>query len=242
MNCSKCKTPLTPSAKLCSACGHISGSLKSVHYSGANPWEGDENQQQQPLKTLLKSILGIMVKPKEFFSEIREKKNSGILQSIIFALFCTGIAISAELLWTIIISGETTGSISDRLTPSSLINSPIMLFVKLFFATIYIHSVAFVFRFRKKPLSSTFKIVAYSQAAFLFRLVPLAGNTIAIIAWIYLIVLGISIVHSTSRVKTGLALLLPAFILPVFLFIFLSLALVGGLLPELLYYNFYHIL
>ncbi len=221
MNCKKCGTPLPSASNSCSVCGCIS-------------LTGDYGtpQAQEPLKVIIENITAILISPKDFFMRIREQSKKSTSQALVFALFCAGIAISAELLWSYLIPTDHThlSPIAQQspLRWSNLIYSPLTLLFKLFFLALFVYGMAAVFRIKRGNFAQSLQLCAYCQVAFLFTLIPVAGEFVSTVLWVVLFVIGISTVYRISVGKTVLIIFSPVMVLLFIALILFSLTLFSG--------------
>jgi hypothetical protein len=233
--CSKCGLPVTsPSSGFCPICANpllLTGPGTHTDYSDQRiPWESVEilGIVQAVFRTLRETLFS----PSVFFNKITPAGNpSGafvyalVLDSLgsIFSFFWTYVffsLFSTSIPWLDEISDTTTASIAG------LIFLPLILTIKIFFATGYFHTLLKLTRTRKQNIKSTFVVICYAESAAIFNLIPFAGSLLSLIWSFVLLVIGFSRVHCMSARKASVIILLPLLILAII--VILAVALIIG--------------
>ena len=90
-----------------------------------------------------------------------------------------------------------------------LIISPILIAVALFIASGIFHLILMIFGWNKESFEATFRVVAYSEGAYFFEIIPFIGGLISLVWAMVLYTIGIKEVHKLSPGQAILVVLLP---------------------------------
>jgi hypothetical protein len=216
----------------CSLCGFfgIPGDFSAANATEIAPWE-TESADESPLRALAVTFRNSFYSSKRFFSKIA--CNPTLIPALIYGMVVGSIGTCATALWsgfpslsfsTLFSNSGIMGGFSDAVSPGNLIATPLILLAQLFFCTVYVHSMLFITKSRKKPFLFTFKTMCYAEGSMVFQLLPLIGPMVGIFAWIYLTVSGIRSVHGISGKRALLVLLLPALFLTI-----VAIAIIGAM-------------
>jgi hypothetical protein len=95
---------------------------------------------------------------------------------------------------------------------------PLALIVWVFVASAIIHLLLLVFGGARYSYEATFRVMAYVVGACaVIELIPFLGGIVQFILWPILLIVGLARMHETSPWRAALAVLLPGFILLLFL-------------------------
>jgi hypothetical protein len=93
----------------------------------------------------------------------------------------------------------------------SLILGPVFLVIFLFITTGILHLILLALGGAARGFEATLRVVAYSQAIAIFKIIPICGGPIAFVYMCVLCVIGFSEAHGISRGKAATAVLIPLF-------------------------------
>ena len=100
-----------------------------------------------------------------------------------------------------------------------MVGIPLAVVLKMFFYSGILHLMLLIVRGGKKGYKSTFRVVAYSQAALVWNIIPFMGSWIATVWKLVIQVIGLREIHHISYTKVIVAFLLPVFIIFVLIII-----------------------
>jgi hypothetical protein len=155
------------------------------------------------VQSLINTVRNVVTTPIGFFRGIIGHRD--LVNPLIFAIICYEIAaILGGLLALVGISGQRGFG--------SFIGSPIFAAIGLFIGAGILHLlVTLIVGSRNAGFAGTFRVSAYSSVTSLVSWIPVIG-WIASLYGIYLAVVGVREVHSTTTVKAALVVLIPALI------------------------------
>jgi len=165
---------------------HLRGPRRAHHgrvSQSASPQQGQLAQDPPPLQALR----DVALRPGAFFASL--PRTAGIARSAAFALAC--IAVSTLLAWAA--TGFSEALAEDLAIP--------FVFDLVFFAlyVLITHGlVALVLRGSSAGMSTTFRIVAFSQISQLVNWIPTVGLAIGLVYGSVLAVIGIQKLHDAS--------------------------------------------
>ncbi len=110
-----------------------------------------------------------------------------------------------------------------------LVGIPLAVVLNMIFYSGILHLMLLLVRGGKKGFQSTFRVVAYSQSALVWNIIPFMGSWIATLWKLVIQVIGLHEIHGI-----GYARVITAFLLPVFIFLALIMIAMGPLLMLLL--------
>jgi hypothetical protein len=192
--------------------GGTAGSGGSSGGAGGTPprasaARGGEFDYRDPVQSLINTVRNVVTTPIGFFRGIIGHRD--LVNPLIFAIICYEIAaILGGLLALVGISGQRGfGSFIG-----SLVFAPIFAAIGLFIGAGILHLlVTLIVGSRNAGFAGTFRVSAYSSVTSLVSWIPVIG-WIASLYGIYLAVVGVREVHSTTTVKAALVVLIPALI------------------------------
>jgi hypothetical protein len=91
----------------------------------------------------------------------------------------------------------------------ALIISPVLITVAFFIASGIFHLILLIFGWNKKDFEATFRVVAYSEGAYFFEIIPFIGGMVSIIWATVLYIIGLKEIHKLSVGQAILVVLLP---------------------------------
>lgn len=188
---------------------------------------GGEFDYRDPVQSFIRTVTSVVTRPAAFFSGIR--RQGDFINPLIFALICA--VISAVL--TGIISFFFTVAGGDQGVGSALasligtiIVTPILSAVGLFIGAGIFHLlVMLLVRPSNAGFEATFRVSAYASVTQLVAWIPVIGFIVSLYG-LYLGIVGIREVHSTTTGRAALVVLIPAAV--VLLFVLLVFAAVAA--------------
>jgi hypothetical protein len=182
---------------------------------------GAEFNLQDPVQSFINTVRNVVTQPVAFFRSIPRQGN--LLNPVVFALICYEVAaILGGLLSLVGVYGnEGFGSFLV-----SIILAPIFAAIGLFIGAGILHLlVMLIIGSGNSGFEATLRVSAYSAVTSLVSWIPIIG-WIASLYGIYLAIVGMREVHSTTTGKAALVVLIPAAI--VLLLVLVIIALVGA--------------
>jgi hypothetical protein len=185
--------------------------------TGYSPWE--DMATLGFFKAFFRTIKEVLFSPPQFFRAMPVDKNIhySLLYGIIMGFF---VALSG-LLWQFAFSGLTGGGkgmqgMEALFTPFFLIIYafflPFVIIFSLFMYTGMLHTMLILVGGNRRGLDATFRVVAYTQSAQIFTLIPILGVFIYLIYTPILLAIGFKESHQINTGKAVFAVLLPAII------------------------------
>ncbi len=205
--------------------GGTAGPGGSSQGSGGTPprasaASGGEFDYRDPVQSFINTVRNVVTAPVAFFRGIIG--HGDLVNPLIFAIVCYEIAaILGGLLALVGISGQQ----GFGAFLSSLIFAPIFAAIGLFIGAGILHLlVMLVIGSRNAGFAGTFRVSAYSSVTSLVSWIPVIG-WIASLYGIYLAIVGVREVHSTTTGKAAMVVLIPAVVV---LFLILVLVVLVG--------------
>ena len=182
---------------------------------------GDEFRYTDPIQTFISTVQRIVLQPVDFYRGIL--RQGDFVNPLIFAIICYEVS---AILGGII--GLAFGNRGFGGFIGSIILAPIFAAIGLFIGAGIIHLlVMLIIGSRNAGFEGTFRVSAYSSVTSLVSWIPFIG-WIASLYGIYLAIVGIREVHTTTTGKAALVVLIPAAV--VLLLVLMLVALVGAAL------------
>ncbi|MCX7895484.1 MAG: YIP1 family protein [Thermoanaerobaculum sp.] len=91
----------------------------------------------------------------------------------------------------------------------TVITAPVWILLGLALATLVVHFFLLLLGGAQKGLSTTFRTLAYTEATYLFQVLPLVGGVIAVLWWIPIAIVGLAEAHQTTTGRAAGAVLAP---------------------------------
>src|SRR3712207_2972787 len=174
---------------------------------------GGDYDLSDPISSFLDVVRRVATRPAEFFSSIPRRGN--FLAPLVFALICAEISAILggllRLVWRTRATGgvrfEGSYSFGEFLT--AVILTPIGAAIGLFILAGIAHLLVMLFvGSQNSGFESTFRVVTYVSVTNLVNWIPFIGGLLALYG-LYLAVLGIREMHSTTTGRAALVVLLP---------------------------------
>ncbi len=183
-----------------------------------SPWENRGNIGM--LKGIFTTFTQVLFSPTQFFKTLNPK--GGIGESLAFGLL---IGATGNMLGLFLPTVMMSGGISFMEQPLFgqltigfmflflMVLIPIGVIVAMFVYSAVLHLFLLMVRGGKNGFEATFRVIAYSQAAQGFSVVPVIGGWIAGI-WQFIVqVIGLREIHGASYLRVIMAFILPVLIL-----------------------------
>ena len=182
---------------------------------------GGEFNYQDPVQSFINTVRNVLTAPVGFFRGIR--RQGDLVNPLIFAIIC--YEVSAILGGLISLAG-LYGSDGFSSFLVSIILAPIFAAIGLFIGAGILHLlVMLIIGSGNAGFEATFRVSAYSSVTSLVSWIPVIG-WIASLYGIYLAIVGMREIHSTTTGKAALVVLIPAAI--VILLALIIITLVGA--------------
>jgi hypothetical protein len=179
---------------------------------------GAEFNYQDPVQSFISTVQRVVLQPADFYRGILRRGD--FLNPLIFAIICYEVSAILGGLIALAFGNRGFGGFIGN-----IILAPIGAAIGLFIgAGILYLLVMVIVGSRNSGYEATFRVAAYTSVVNLVSWIPLIG-WIASLYGIYLAIVGIREVHTTTTGKAALVVLIPVAVL---LFIFLVLAIVVG--------------
>jgi hypothetical protein len=208
---------------------YIEGRFKMGVRMGAGSSGGDYDLSN-PVGSFTDVVRRVVARPAEFFSGIPRRGN--YLAPLIFALICIEISTILGGLLRLAWLTETTGGVRFQGIAygfgdfiADVILTPIGAAIGLFIFAAIVHLLVMLFVGEgNSGYEATFRVVCYVSVTSLVNWIPLIGGLLALYG-LYLAVVGIREMHSTTTGRAALVVLLPV---GVILLVVLIIVLVAG--------------
>lgn len=87
--------------------------------------------------------------------------------------------------------------------------APVLLLIGAAIQFLVIHLMLLIIGGANRDLSATFRVVCYASTPQLLNIIPMCGGLVAFFWTIVLLVIGLSVIHTTTHAKALIAVLLP---------------------------------
>lgn len=172
---------------------------------GATASPGGEFDYRDPVQSFISTVRRVVLQPADFFGGIA--RQGDLINPLIFALVCYTIATILTGLLSLAGVGADQ-NFGGFLV--SIILAPIFAAIGLFIGAGILHLlVMLIVGSGNAGFQSTFRVSAYSAVTALVSWIPVIG-WIASLYGLYLAIVGVREVHSTTTGKAALVVLIPA--------------------------------
>ena len=179
---------------------------------------GGEFNYTDPVQSFISTVRRVVLQPVDFYRSILRRGD--FLNPLIFAIICYVVSAILGGLIALAFGNRGFGGFIGN-----IVFAPIGAAIGLFIGAGILHLLVMVIvGSRNSGYEATFRVAAYTSVVNLVSWIPLIG-WIASLYGIYLAIVGIREVHTTTTGKAALVVLIPVAVL---LFIFLVLAIVVG--------------
>src|SRR5918994_7328618 len=181
-----------------------------------------EFDYQDPIQSFIATVQAVVLRPVDFFRGIL--RQGDFINPLIFAIICYEVAAILGGLLRLVGIGATNQGFGGFIV--SIILAPIFAAIGLFIGAGILHLlVMLIVGSRNSGFEGTFRVSAYSSVTSLVSWIPVIGS-IASLYGIYLAIMGIREVHTTTTGKAAIVVLIPAVV--VFLLVLLIVAAIGA--------------
>ena len=183
---------------------------------------GGEFNYQDPVQSFISTVRNVVTAPAGFFRGIR--REGDFLNPILFAVICYEVAAILGGLLGLLGVGAGRGFGSFLV---SIILAPIGAVIGLFIGAGILHLlVMLIVGSRNSGFEGTLRVSAYSSVTSLVSWIPVIG-LIASLYGVYIAIMGIREVHSTTTGKAALVVLIPVVVIIILLVLILGAALLA---------------
>jgi len=169
---------------------------------------------------IYRTFKGVLFSPAAFFRRLTF--NGGLREPLAFGLLMGAVGNMFSLFWPVMMisgglfpfGGAVLGQLGAGLIFLILLVAvPIFVTLGMFIYSAILHLLLLVVRGGKNGFEATFRVVAYSQAAQMWELIPLIGSWIGGIWQLVIQVVGLHEIHGISYLRIIIAFLLPVALL-----------------------------
>lgn len=183
-----------------------------------SPWErrGEEGLFRGIFSTAYKALF----QPGELFGTL--KQPGGIGEPLAFGLLLGGFGDMMAFFWPALLFSLGLLPFGDFVFPrmngiwiflTFFVGIPLAVILNMIIYSGILHLMLLIVRGGKGGYQSTFRVVAYSQAALVWNIIPFMGSWIATVWKLVVQFIGLHEIHHASYFRVMLAFLLPFFIL-----------------------------
>ncbi|MCP4896524.1 MAG: hypothetical protein GY906_06065 [bacterium] len=179
------------------------------------PWE---DPSRPIVEALFETIKLFVMSPTEAFH--RMAPSGSLARPVVYLIVLGWIGVIFSQVYSIAFGGIQLPFAEDMYDPAAMgvslgfnigaiVLAPIII---LFFAGIQllvIHLMLLIVGGATRDLSATLRVICYAATPQLLSIIPLCGGFAALVWAIVLLVIGLSVVHSTTHAKALIAVLLP---------------------------------
>lgn len=178
------------------------------------PWE---NRSELGLwQAIYQTVKGVLFSTDGLFSRLHYK--AGIGEPLAFGLLTGSIGAMFSVFWQSLMLSGGLPSISDAIGGQFTVGLiflvlivfvPIAVIIGLFVSSATWHLFLLLLRGADNGFEATFRVIAYSQSAQLWGVIPILGSWISCVWQIIVQIVGLREIHETSYLKVVVALLIP---------------------------------
>ncbi len=185
---------------------------------GKTPWE--DREQLGFFGGLFETLKQILFSPGEFFK--RMPVTGGLTDPLLFGLIFGMTGALFSYFWQIALHGVMRNFMTSEMlavSESSLFQgaslallalcAPFLVILWLFMLAGMLHLFLLMVQGAKQGFEATFRVVAYSEAPYLFLVLPFCGGLLAWVWSLVLILTGLQHAHETTGGKAAFAVFLP---------------------------------
>jgi hypothetical protein len=181
---------------------------------------GGEFDYSDPVQSFINAVRNVVTAPADFFRSIR--RQGDFVNPLIFAIICYEVS---AILGGIIALAFSSRGFGGFL--ASIIFAPIGAAIGLFIGAGILHLlVMLIVGSRNSGFEGTFRVGAYSSVTGLVSWIPIIG-VIASLYGIYIAIMGIREVHSTTTGRAALVVLIPVVLVIILAVLILGAALLA---------------
>ncbi|MFP3912153.1 MAG: YIP1 family protein [Desulfobacteraceae bacterium] len=221
----------------------VDGPDEDIIHKEDHGWESKTDHRGSPwearteigiLRGIVNTLSQVLFSPGQFFKALAPKGKLG--ESMAFGLLMGAIGNMLALFWPVILMSGGLSPFQQPLLEQMtmgmvflimMVVVPFCVLVAMFVYSAILHFFLFLVRGGRHGFEATFRVIAYSQAAQIWSLIPMAGGWIGGVWQVIVQVIGLREIHHTSYFRV-----IMAFILPVVVLFVLALS---ALIPLILY-------
>jgi hypothetical protein len=225
MFCPHCGKEVSEGQAYCQHCGmRLSEAAPSAPVAGMRektPWEDREHQGL--FGGLSKTLKQVLFSPGDFFKTM--PVTGGLTDPLLFGLILGMTGALFSYFWQIALSGVMQDFMPPQMLAASehslfqgaslavlAICTPFLIILWLFILSGMLHLFLLMVQGAKSGFEATFRVVAYSEAPYLFLVLPFCGGFLAWIWSLVIILIGLQHAHETTGGKAAFAVFLPLFV------------------------------
>ncbi|RLA86732.1 MAG: hypothetical protein DRG40_02195 [Deltaproteobacteria bacterium] len=225
MQCPQCGY-VQPEGEECIRCGVVIS--KYLRYKEAEKQRGVSPAGEEPaweqigekgvLRGIFQTIKEVLFSPTRFFRQMPVEK--GIQMPLLFGVIMGTFGGLMPLWWNFLLSARMMGIrglFSSTFFILYALLLPIFTAITIFVASGVNHACLMLVKGNKRGFEATFRVIAYSEAAYLWNIIPLLGGLIYSFYTVILYIIGLREVHGITTGRAALAVFIP---LIVFLLVF----------------------
>lgn len=179
------------------------------------PWEDPAYPRLEALYETAKLVL---FNPREAFSRMNPTVSLG--KPILFAVILGWVAIIVGQIYQWAFRSTLASLMpgmfarqdmffSKVASVIAVITAPVWVLFGLGLATLVIHLFLLLFGGAQRGFETTLRTLAYSEATYVFEVIPLVGGLIAILWWFFVSIVGLAQAHGTTTGRAAGAVLTP---------------------------------
>lgn len=167
-------------------------------------------------KGIYQTFKAVLFSPEQFFRTMRLR--GGLRGPLSFGLLFGSIGAMIGFFWQFLIMSGSILSIDQDLISQStmsiifwgiIVISPLFVIIGIFFSSAILHACLLLVGGGTNGFEGTFRVVAYSQATKIFRLLPFIGGPVGWIWQLIIRIIGLREIHETSYLRVIIAFLMP---------------------------------
>jgi hypothetical protein len=210
--CIKCGVIISKYVKYQEMARSYEGQVHEISSKEYTPWESGEGF----VAAFLRTTQEVLFSPTKFFKKVAA--GQGYWSPFIFAMIAGIIGFGVALLWQWLFLSEMVPSQIRSVTAYSLflvfaiISIPFGIAFSIVVGSGVTHLCVMIVGGNRKGFQATFRAISYSHSTLLFDIVPVIGGFVGFIYFFILAILGVREGHKISTGKAVLAVLLPAIV------------------------------
>lgn len=181
------------------------------------------------MNALVETTQAVLLRPREFY--LRMPVTGGVGGPLLYALILGYLGLVATTVYNLVFNSIIGSSLSrfggerpaqlERLLElygtwggaiGQLVMGPVWIVVGAFVGAGIFHLVLMLLGGAHRDFEATFRVVAFAHAVNLLGLFPFCGSLVALVWWLVVATVGLSVVHSISTGQAFVAVLLPALV------------------------------
>ena len=182
----------------------------------AGTLDGQEISHPGYWRDVYQTAKAVLFSPEKYFRNT--DSTGGIKESLAFGLLLGSAGAMFGWFWQFLVMWGRLSSIGGFLFGQFtagvifvgiLLLAPLSVVLGMLISTLVLHVSLLIVRGPNRGLGATFKVIAYSQAAGIFGLIPFVGGIIGWFWRLVICVIGLKEIHQTNYLRVIIAFLLP---------------------------------